>query len=96
MPETVLEATVTPRVITLRPRPRRVPTRPVPSSAVRALDGPVSVEWDEARELYVLSCHRCTDTLTLLRLDEAYESAETHRCDPELAALLDHITRGAV
>ncbi|MBC6462417.1 hypothetical protein [Actinomadura sp. HBU206391] len=84
------------RVIALRPRPRRVPTRPSPSpspsSVVPGLDERVSVEWDEARELYVVACRRCTETVLSNRLEEGEELAEAHRCDPELAALLADIT----
>jgi hypothetical protein len=98
MPKTALEATVTAHVIAFRPHPRprrrpaRVPARPAPSSTVPTPDGPVSVEWDEGRELYVVACHRCTETVLATRLDEAEELADIHRCDPELAALLADIT----
>lgn len=65
------------KIIKLRPaRPALVP------------DGPVSVEWDDTRGLYVAVCARCTETLTSERLDQADEFADEHRCDPELAALL--------
>jgi hypothetical protein len=52
----------------------------------------VSVEWDEGRELYLVTCYRCTETALPARLDEAEELAEIHRCDPELAALLAEVT----
>jgi hypothetical protein len=71
-------------VIALRPRLVLASSSVVP--------GPVSVEWDEGRGLYVVACRRCTETVLPSRLDEAEELAETHRCDPELAALLAEIT----
>jgi hypothetical protein len=52
----------------------------------------VSVEWDEGRELYVVACRRCTETVLPSRLEEAEDLAEGHRCDPELAALLAEVT----
>jgi hypothetical protein len=49
---------------------------------------PVSVEWDEGRGLYLVACDRCCESTTTYRLEDADGWAETHRCDPELAALL--------
>lgn len=95
---------MTAQVIPLRPRsrpggrPRPVlarPARPASSRAVPDPQVPVSVEWDEGRALYVGICHRCTDTITTVRLDQAHEWAETHTCDPELAQLLTEITGSA-
>jgi hypothetical protein len=51
------------------------------------------VEWDGVRGLYVAVCDRCCETLSTDRSDQADEWAETHTCDPELAALLAAITR---
>ena len=42
------------KIIKLRPAVPARPARPVP-----APDGPVSVEWDEGRGLYVAVCRRC-------------------------------------
>jgi hypothetical protein len=67
-------------VVPLRPR------RPVPVL--------VSVDWDQARALYVAACNRCCETTTTHRLDQAEEWAENHRCDPELAALLADVLTG--
>jgi hypothetical protein len=54
----------------------------------------VWVEWDYGRCFYVAGCDRCAETITLTLLADAHEWAETHRCDPELAALLSTITTG--
>jgi hypothetical protein len=80
MPETEVIAMT--NVIPLRPvrRPRRPAARP---GLV-----PVSVEWDEGRGLYVTACARCCESATLHHLADADTWAETHHCDPELAALL--------
>jgi hypothetical protein len=53
----------------------------------------VRVEWDGVRGLHVAVCERCCDTFTTARYGQAHAWAETHTCDPELAALLDAITR---
>ena len=60
--------------------------RPRPTS--RPVTVPVSFEWDEGRDLYVVACDRCCESTTMYRLEDADGWAETHRCDPELAALL--------
>jgi hypothetical protein len=75
----------------VRSRPVRRPRR----RAVLASDGSVLLEWDEGRGLYIAVCDRCTETFTVELLDQAHEWADDHRCDPELAALLDQITRRA-
>ena len=85
-------------VISLRPRLVPVPrrrTRPVlVPAAFRArpavLGGPV-VEWDEYRGVHVAVCDRCCETLDAVRLDQAHQWADTHDCDPELAALLAEV-----
>jgi hypothetical protein len=52
----------------------------------------VSVEWDGVRGLYIAVCRRCCETFTTERFDQSHHWAETHTCDPELAALLADIT----
>jgi hypothetical protein len=85
MPETEVIAMT--NVLPLRPRrPGRPAARPV---AVL-----VSVEWDDARGLYVLACERCCETTTTHRLDQATEWADEHHCDPELVALLAVVLSG--
>lgn len=89
---------MTARVIPFRPRrPRRVPARPaaslpVPSSALP--DGQVVVEWDGIRGTHTAVCTRCTDNITAVPVDQVHVWADSHRCDPELAALLAEITGG--
>lgn len=63
------------------------------SSSNIILDPPVTVEWDSIEEVYNAICVRCTEGLSTPRLDLAHNWAETHRCDPELAALLAAVTR---
>jgi hypothetical protein len=75
------------KIIPLRPRAARA----VPARPVLAQDGPVSVEWDEGRGMYVAVCERCTENLTTERLDQAHDWADEHHCDPELAALLTEV-----
>jgi hypothetical protein len=53
----------------------------------------VQVEWDGVRGLYVSVCGRCCESFTTVRFDQAHEWADTHTCDPELAALLADVTR---
>jgi hypothetical protein len=65
-------------------RPHLIPTRP-------GQDGPVSVDWDGGRRMYIVTCERCTETLLAERLDQAHGWADEHRCDPELVALLTEI-----
>jgi hypothetical protein len=65
-------------------RPHLVPARP-------GQDGPVSVEWDEGRRMYVAVCQRCTETLVTERFDQAHGWADEHHCDPELVALLAEV-----
>jgi hypothetical protein len=52
----------------------------------------VSVEWDGVRGLHVAVCGRCCETFTTARYGQAHDWADTHACDPELAALLDAMT----
>jgi hypothetical protein len=75
-------------VVPLRPA---VPSHsvPVPPSAVL-----VSVEWDDARALYVAACDGCCETATTHHLTDAETWADEHRCDPELAALLATVLHG--
>lgn len=75
-------------VVPLRPA---VPAHSVPVRPTAVL---VSVEWDDARGLYVAACERCCETATTLLADEADAWAHDHRCDPELAALLDTVLHG--
>ncbi|MFI0450716.1 hypothetical protein [Actinomadura sp. 6N118] len=77
-------------VITLRrPRPAARPVRS--SSSGTAVPVPV-VEWDGVRGLHIAHCPRCTDTHTSSLFDQTEQWADTHHCDPELAALLAHVT----
>lgn len=80
---------MTARVIPIRPRPS--PSRPGPSRLVPVRPR-VAVEWDGVRGLYTAVCRRCCETLTTDRPGQAHEWADTHTCDPELAALLADIT----
>ncbi|WP_187437864.1 hypothetical protein [Actinomadura decatromicini] len=95
------------RVRVLRPRPRprfvAVPSPSSPSgssssgssrpSCVSSWDvWPVGVEWDEFRSLHIARCQRCADSFTSARPGEVDCWADTHRCDPELAALLALVT----
>ena len=75
-------------VVPLRPA---VPTHSVPVPPTAVL---VSVEWDDARGLYLAACERCCESATTHHLDEADAWAEDHRCDPELAALLATVLHG--
>lgn len=93
------------RARALRPRPRfvAVPSPSSPSSAsssgssrlpvVSSWDvWPVGVEWDEFRSLHVARCQRCAESFASSRSGEVDDWADTHTCDPELAALLALVT----
>ncbi|TDE26449.1 hypothetical protein [Actinomadura sp. 6K520] len=85
-----------------RPRPRfiAVPSRPSgpssPSSSGPSRSPgvsswavwPVGVEWDESRSLHIGRCQRCADSFASSRPGEVDDWTDTHRCDPDLAALL--------
>ncbi|MER7542035.1 hypothetical protein ABTW95_03410 [Spirillospora sp. NPDC127506] len=63
------------------------------SSVVSSWDvWPVGVEWDESGSLHIARCQRCADSLASPSCDEVDDWADTHRCDPELAALLALVT----
>ncbi|MBG6086990.1 hypothetical protein [Actinomadura viridis] len=89
---------------TLRPRPRRRPgsafsSRPVPlgrpaSSWASPAVPPVTLRWDDLRALHIARCERCADSYASAFAGEAEEWAQGHRCDAELAALLDLVTSG--
>jgi hypothetical protein len=49
---------------------------------------PVGVEWDEFRSLHVARCQQCADSFASSRAGEVDAWADTHHCDPEMAALL--------
>ena len=74
------------KIIKLRPA---VPARPPRPGSVP--DGPVSVEWDEGRGMYVAVCRRCLEWLFTERIEQAHTWSDEHRCDPELAALLAEV-----
>ncbi|GAB2824520.1 hypothetical protein GCM10027176_31290 [Actinoallomurus bryophytorum] len=81
------------KIIKLRPA---VLDRPVPRVARPARppygeDGPVSVEWEEGRGLYVVVCNRCMEWLYTERFEQAHGWADEHHCDPELATLLAEV-----
>ncbi|GAA2130427.1 hypothetical protein GCM10009727_22430 [Actinomadura napierensis] len=48
----------------------------------------VGVEWDEFLSLHVARCQRCADSFASSRPGEVDDWADTHHCDPEMAALL--------
>ncbi|MDL4815302.1 hypothetical protein [Actinomadura opuntiae] len=90
---------MTARIRVLRPRPRTrftvVPSPSSPSSrssrpsSVSSWDvWPVGVEWDEFLSLHVARCQRCADSFASSRSGEVDDWADTHHCDPEMAALL--------
>ncbi|NEA28323.1 hypothetical protein [Actinomadura bangladeshensis] len=104
MPETVSGGcSMVARVRVLRPRPRpRFVAVPSPSSGSSSSGSPsvvsswdvwpVGVEWDEFRSLHVVRCQRCADSFASARSGEVDDWADTHRCDPELGALLALVT----
>ncbi|TQM71277.1 hypothetical protein FHX41_5039 [Actinomadura hallensis] len=49
---------------------------------------PVGVEFDAFRSLHIARCQRCAEVFSSPRPGEADAWADTHVCDPELAALL--------
>ncbi|TDC57925.1 hypothetical protein E1281_03180 [Actinomadura sp. KC345] len=53
---------------------------------------PVGVEWDQYRSLHIARCQRCADSFTSSRPGLVDDWADTHHCDPELAALLALVT----
>jgi hypothetical protein len=74
------------KIIKLRPA---VPARPVRPGSIP--DGPVSVEWDEGRGMYVAVCRRCMEWMFTERFEQAHVWGDEHRCDAELAALLAEV-----
>jgi len=76
-----------------RPRPVLTSSRPVPvrsassRRSVLVLVGPV-VEWDGIRGLHMARCGRCAESFTTVSAAQAYDWADAHECDRELAALL--------
>ncbi|MFA1546783.1 hypothetical protein [Actinomadura chokoriensis] len=87
------------RIRALRPRPRFVAV-PSPSSPSGSSSGssrsvvsswdvwPVGVEWDDFRSLHLARCQHCADSFASSSCGKVDTWANTHRCDPELAALL--------
>jgi hypothetical protein len=55
---------------------------------------PVNVEWDEFGSLHIARCQRCADSFTSTRAGELDDWADSHACDPELAALMAFVTSG--
>jgi hypothetical protein len=81
--------------------PLRRPAAGVPSSHPRRRDGrpsspsrpvlaPVRLAFDDTRGVHVAVCARCTETESAYpdALGWLLDWADTHHCDPELAALL--------
>ncbi|MEV5705740.1 hypothetical protein [Actinoallomurus sp. NPDC052274] len=83
-------------VIALRRPAVRIPSaRPRlrdgrPSSSRRLVLDAVRVTFDDTRGVHVAACARCAETESAYSggLGWLLDWAETHRCDPELAALL--------
>jgi hypothetical protein len=65
------------------PFPSRLGRRATPPGAEL-----VTVEHDPIRGVYVAACARCAEHAVTFTLAAACRWAESHRCDPELAALL--------
>ncbi|MEV4003009.1 hypothetical protein [Actinomadura sp. NPDC049753] len=94
------------RVPPLRPRPRpRFVAVASPSSPSSASSGssrtgsvsswdvwPVGVEWDDFRSLHVARCQQCAESFASSSPVRADDWTDVHRCDPELVALLTHVT----
>ncbi|WP_021591236.1 hypothetical protein [Actinomadura welshii] len=92
------------RVLRPRPRPRfiAVPSPSSPSSSPSSSSSgsfrpsvvsswdvwSVGVEWDDFRSLHLARCQQCADSFASSSCGEVDDWADTHRCDPELAALL--------
>ncbi|MFF5261797.1 hypothetical protein ACFY4C_22900 [Actinomadura viridis] len=53
---------------------------------------PVTLGWDDVRALHIARCERCAASCASALASEVEGWAELHRCDAELAALLDQIT----
>jgi hypothetical protein len=89
---------MTAKVIPLRRRTVPVPSspprlgdgRPSSSSSPANLRDAVRVTLDDTRGVHVAVCDRCADSRSAYAdsLDWLLEWADTHRCDPELVALL--------
>ncbi|XRQ08897.1 hypothetical protein ACN3XK_72515 [Actinomadura welshii] len=95
------------RALRPRPRPRFVAVPSSASSPSSSSSGlsrlpvvsswdvwPVGVEWDEFRSLHVARCQRCADSFASSSCGEVDDWADTHTCDPALAALLALVTSG--
>lgn len=80
------------RVSSARPR-----LRDVRSSSSRVVLDVVRVSFDDTRGVHVAACARCAESESAYSggLGWLLDWAETHRCDPELAALLTACDRGA-
>jgi hypothetical protein len=84
--------------------PSAVPkVRPVPSPSPSETLQPavwivplISITWDDVQALTIARCERCADSLASSDADQIDQWAEAHRCDPELAALLEQVTTGQV
>jgi hypothetical protein len=76
-----------PAVRASSPRPRLRDGR---SSSSRLVLDPVRVTFDDTRGVHVAACAQCAETESAYSggLGWLLDWAETHRCDPELAALL--------
>ncbi|WP_433180635.1 hypothetical protein [Actinoallomurus sp. CA-150999] len=76
-------------------RPRRRDGRP--SASRRPVLGPVRLAFDDTRGVHVAACARCAETESAYpdALGWLLDWADTHHCDPELAALLGACELGA-
>jgi hypothetical protein len=77
------------------PRPRPADRRS--SSSRRNLLDPVRITFDDTRGVHVAVCDHCTEIQSAYpdALAWLLDWADTHQCDPELAALLAVCDQGA-
>ncbi|MBW8487245.1 hypothetical protein [Actinomadura parmotrematis] len=49
----------------------------------------IDVQWNDSYDVYAVLCPRCVAAYATPRETAAYDWADTHRCDPEMVALLN-------